>query len=357
MTAAPAAAPAAPPLAVERLTVRVPGPAGPAAAVSDLSFAVGRGEALGLVGESGAGKSLTALALLGLLPPGVTASGRVLVGGEDLLALPERRRRRFRGGRLAMVFQEPAAALNPVFPIGFQVAEAARAHRPLSRAAARREALALLERVALPDARRRFGDVPHRLSGGQRQRVVLAMALAGRPEVLIADEPTTALDVTVQAQILDLLGELRAELGLAVVLITHDLAVVAESCDRVAVMYAGRLVEEAPAGRLFAAPAHPYTRALLAAVPRLGRPAPRGGLPTIPGAVPEPGAAPAGCPFHPRCPEAMPVCRRALPALYPIAGPIAGPIAAPLGGHAARCFLHGEEPEAADGGGAAGAEA
>jgi len=343
VSVARATAAAAPPLAVDRLTVTVPGAAGPAEAVRGLSFEVGRGEALGLVGESGAGKSLTALALLGLLPPGVTASGRVSIGGEDLLALPEPRRRRLRGGRVAMVFQEPASALNPVFPIGFQVAEAARAHRPLSRAAARREALALLERVALPDARRRFGEYPHRLSGGQRQRVVLAMALAGRPEVLIADEPTTALDVTVQAQILDLLGTLRAEFGLAVVLITHDLAVVAESCDRVAVMYAGRLVEQAPAERLFAAPAHPYTRALIAAVPRLGRPAPRGGLPTIPGAVPEPGAAPSGCPFHPRCPEVTARCRRALPALYPIAGPAGG-------AHVARCFLHGEEPEEAGGG-------
>jgi peptide/nickel transport system ATP-binding protein len=342
---------AAPPLAVDRLTVTVPGPAGPAEAVRGLSFSVGRGEALGLVGESGAGKSLTALALLGLLPAGVTASGRVLVGGEDLLALPERRRRRFRGGRVAMVFQEPAAALNPVFPIGFQVAEAVRAHRRLSRAAARGEALALLEQVALPDARRRFRDFPHRLSGGQRQRVVLAMALAGRPEVLIADEPTTALDVTVQAQILDLLGALRAEYGLAVVLITHDLAVVAETCDRVAVMYAGRLVEEAPAERLFAAPGHPYTRALLAAVPRLGRPAPRGGLPTIPGALPEPGAAPSGCPFHPRCAEALARCRRDLPALYPIAA-TAGGATAGAAGHVARCFLHGEEPEEAAAGGA-----
>ncbi len=327
---------AAPPLALERLTVTLAGPGGPVAVVRDLSLAVGRGEALGLVGESGAGKTMTALAAIGLLPPGAAVSGRVLIGGEDLTALPERARRRLRGGRVAMVFQEPSAALNPVLPIGFQVAEAVRAHRRVSRREARAEALRLLERVALPAARRRLGDYPHRLSGGQRQRVMMAIALAGRPDVLLADEPTTALDVTVQAQILDLLDELRAELGLALVLITHDLGVVARTCDRVAVMYGGRLVEEGPAGRLYHAPAHPYTRALLAAVPRLGRPAPRGRLPTIAGSMPDPAAPPSGCPFHPRCPEVMPRCREALPALQALGG-----------GQAARCYLHGDQADAA----------
>jgi ABC-type dipeptide/oligopeptide/nickel transport system ATPase component len=239
--------------------------------VRGVSFSIGRGEVVGLVGESGSGKSLTALALLGLVPPPGVARGEVRLDGVagNLLELPGREMRRVRGGRIAMVFQEPMTALNPVYTIGFQIVEAARAHRPLSRRAAREEAVRLLDLVALPDARRRLDDYPHQLSGGQRQRVMIAIALAGRPALLLADEPTTALDVTVQAQILELLDRLRIELGLSVLLITHDLAVVAETCDRVLVMTGGEIVEEAGVEALFRAPAHPYTRKLLAAVPRV----------------------------------------------------------------------------------------
>ncbi|HXO20296.1 MAG TPA: ABC transporter ATP-binding protein [Thermoanaerobaculia bacterium] len=260
-------------LTVDGLEVAFPGPPGGppwVPVVRGVSFAVGRGEIVGLVGESGSGKTLTALAILRLVPPlGRIRAGRVLLGGEDLLALPERELRRVRGARIGLVFQEPGAALDPVYTVGFQIAEALRAHRRLSRRAARAEAADLLERVAMPDPGRRLGDYPHQLSGGQRQRVMIAIALACAPELLIADEPTTALDVTIQAQILELLERLRAELGLSVLLITHDLAVVAETCDRALVMSAGELVEEAPMADLFARPAHPYTRALLSFLPAL----------------------------------------------------------------------------------------
>jgi oligopeptide/dipeptide ABC transporter ATP-binding protein len=304
--------------------------------VLDVSFQVRRGEVVGLVGESGSGKTMTALALLRLTPPGAHLSGEVLLDGEDLLAVAERRLRRVRGARVAMVFQEPMSALNPVYTVGFQIAEAVRAHRAVGRREARREAARLLDRVAVADAERRLDDYPHQLSGGQRQRVMIAMALACGPDLLLADEPTSALDVTVQAQILELLDDLRRDLGLAVLLITHDLGVVAESCDRVLVMYAGQIVEQAPVGDLFARPAHPYTRGLLAALPRLGHPVPRGRLPTLPGRVPEPAHRPTGCAFHPRCGEAMEVCRSRQPALYPLAG-----------GRTARCFLHGSAEDAA----------
>ena len=242
--------------------------------VRGVSLTVGRGEVVGLVGESGSGKSMTALAVLGLVPPpGRVTGGGVLLDGPDgtvdLLKLDERALRQVRGGRIAMVFQEPATAFNPVYTIGFQIAEAVRTHRRVSRREAREEAARLLERVAVPDARRRLDAYPHQLSGGQRQRAMIAMALAGGPELLLADEPTTALDVTLQAQILELLDELRRDLGLAVLLITHDLGVVAETCDRVVVMNAGRVVETAGVEELFRAPVHPYTRELLAALPRL----------------------------------------------------------------------------------------
>jgi peptide/nickel transport system ATP-binding protein len=243
--------------------------------VRDVSLTVDRGEIFGLVGESGSGKTLTALAVLGLLP----SAARVMAGSirlhgpegaTELLGLPPQELRRIRGGRVGLVFQEPATALNPVYTIGFQIVEAVRAHRRMSRQEARAEAVRLLDRVALPDARRRLDDYPHQLSGGQRQRAMIAMALAGGPDLLLADEPTTALDVTLQAQILELLEDLRRDLGLSVLLITHDLGVVAETCDRVAVMHAGEIVEAAAVETLFRAPAHPYTRELLAAVPRLG---------------------------------------------------------------------------------------
>jgi ABC-type dipeptide/oligopeptide/nickel transport system ATPase component len=265
-------------LTVEGLTVELPAAGGWAAVVRGVSFAVGRGEIVGLVGESGSGKTLTALALLRLLPPGARLRGRALLGGEDLLALPERRLREVRGGRIAMVFQEPSAALDPVYSIGFQIAEAVLAHRPLARRAARAEAIRLLDLVGMPAAARRLDDYPHQLSGGQRQRAMIAVALAGGPELLLADEPTTALDVTLQAQVLDLLDRLRRELGLAVLLITHDLAVVAETCERVLVMHAGEVVEAAAVGELFHRPVHPYTRALLADAAKVFR-RPEGGEP------------------------------------------------------------------------------
>ena len=251
--------------------------------VRGASLAVGRGEMVGLVGESGSGKTLTALAVLGLVPPpGRVTRGSIRLdgpaggssgsgaGATDLLTLGARELRAVRGARAALIFQEPATAFNPVYSIGFQIAEAVRAHRRVSRREAEDEAARLLDRVALADARRRLDDYPHQLSGGQRQRAMIAMALAGRPDLLLADEPTTALDVTLQAQILELLDELRRDLGLSVLLITHDLGVVAETCDRVVVMRDGRVVETAAVAELFRAPAHPYTRELLAALPRLG---------------------------------------------------------------------------------------
>jgi peptide/nickel transport system ATP-binding protein len=336
-------------LAIDELRVSFAGPRGgdgrPVEAVRGVSFAVSRGEIVGLVGESGSGKSLTALAILGLTPAAARVSGHIRLGpsGEDLLTLPPRRLRQVRGGRVGMVFQEPASALNPVFTVGFQIEEALRAHRPLSRRFSRfarkevrDEAARLLDRVALPEPRRRLADYPHQLSGGQRQRVMIAMALAAGPDLLLADEPTTALDVTVQAQILALLSRLRDELGLAVLLITHDFSVVAETCDRAVVMYAGEVVEEAPVDELFAHPAHPYTRALLGSLPRLDAatvPA-RSRLPlvAIPGQPPAPGALPVGCAFVPRCAEAFAPCRGERPELYEIGGEGAG--------RRARCFLH-----------------
>jgi oligopeptide/dipeptide ABC transporter ATP-binding protein len=300
-------------LAVEGLEVSFPQPGeGWVTVVRGVSLTVRRGECVGLVGESGSGKSLTALALLRLVAPPGRVRGRVLLAGPggavDLLALPETAMRAVRGARIGIVFQEPMTALNPFYTIGFQIAEAITAHRPLARRAARAEAVRLLDRVAMPDARRRLDDYPHQLSGGQRQRVLLAMALAGGPDLLLADEPTTALDVTLQAQVLRLIEDLRRDLGLAVLLITHDLAVVAETCDRVAVLYGGQVVEEASVVDLFRAPAHPYARGLLATLPRLGQPGERGRLPVLPGQPVEAAARPAGCAFHPRCPQAMAVC-------------------------------------------------
>ena len=252
-------------LEIEGLEVSFPGASGWVPAVRGVSLSVGRGEIVGLVGESGSGKSVTALSVLRLLPPRTRVMGRVrLEGGPpDLLSASDREIRRVRGGRIGFVFQEPSTALDPVWSVGFQVAEAVRAHRRISRKEARDEAVRLLELVALPDARGRLDDYPHQLSGGQRQRVMIAIALAAGPDLLLADEPTTALDVTIQAQILELLESLRASLGLAVLLITHDLGVVAETCDRMAVMRHGVLVEEGRVEDVFRAPSHPYTRELL----------------------------------------------------------------------------------------------
>jgi oligopeptide/dipeptide ABC transporter ATP-binding protein len=325
-------------LAVEELSVAFPGAGGDVGVVRRLSFEVAAGEFVGLVGESGCGKSITALALLRLVPePGRITGGRVLLDGDDLLELAEPQMRRVRGGRIGMVFQEPMSALNPVLSVGFQIAEAVRVHHRVSRREAREEAARLLDLVAMPAPHQRLKDYPHQLSGGQRQRVMIAIALAAKPDLLVADEPTSALDVTVQAQILELLESLRQELGLAVLLITHDLAVVAETCDRVVVMYAGQGVEEAPVERLFAAPAHPYTRGLLAAVPRLGGGVRGGALPAIPGQVPEPARLPAGCAFHPRCEDVMGECRRRQPQTYAVTEQ-----------QSARCFLH--QPSTAEAG-------
>ncbi|MCP4204074.1 MAG: ABC transporter ATP-binding protein [bacterium] len=321
---APAEArPGEPLLAVENLTISFPDRGGQAAVVRGVSFDVAAGEFVGLVGESGSGKTMTALALLRLVPaPGKIQGGRIRLSGHDLMALSEKEMCSVRGARIGMVFQEPMTALNPVFTVGFQICEAIRAHGDLSRRQARDEAERLLELVAMPEPRRRLKDYPHQLSGGQRQRVMIAIALASQPDLLLADEPTTALDVTVQAQILELLERLRQELGLAVLLITHDLAVIAETCDRVVVMYAGDVVEEATVRALFADPAHPYTRGLLAALPRLdelGGEAGSGRLITIPGQVPEASNRPPGCTFHPRCSEVMERCREQVPPEYGIA--------------------------------------
>jgi peptide/nickel transport system ATP-binding protein len=279
---------------------------GTAPALRGVDLDVPQGGAVGLVGESGSGKSVTWLAALGLLPGKARVSGSVLLDGVQLLGAPARVLESVRGKRIAMIFQDPAASLNPVHRIGRQVAEAVQLHRGLSGGSAQAEALRLLDRVGIPDAKGRLHDYPHQLSGGQNQRVMIAVALAGEPALLVADEPTTALDATIQAQILDLLARLRAETGMALVLISHDLGVVAEACAQVAVMYAGRIVERAPADRIFDAPAHPYTRGLLAALPDLD--GPRRRLAAIPGTVPEPWNLPPGCAFAPRCAVAAAEC-------------------------------------------------
>ncbi|CAO3453593.1 ABC transporter, ATP-binding protein (cluster 5, nickel/peptides/opines) [Azospirillum argentinense] len=306
-----------PVLAVDGLSIGFQTRRGLLPAVRELSFSVKSGEMLAIVGESGCGKSLTALALLGLVPPpGRVTGGTVRLEGRDLLALDEAALRRVRGARISMIFQEPMTALNPVLTVGEQIMEAILEHEPVSRKAARERTLALLERVRIPDPERRFAEYPHRLSGGMRQRVVIAMALAGAPAVLVADEPTTALDVTIQAQILSLIDELRREQGTAVVFITHDLGVVSRYVDRVLVMYAGRKVEERDTRDLFSDPLHPYTRGLIAAQPRAGSGAAgavRERLAEIPGTVPALAAMPQGCAFAPRCPLADARCVQAVP--------------------------------------------
>jgi len=299
---------AAPLLSVRDLTVEFDLDGLRARGADGVSFDLNRGEVLGVVGESGCGKSVTALAIMRLLQePPARVTGEVLLAGQDLLRLPEREMREVRGGRIAMVFQDPLSALNPVMTVGFQVAEAIALHQRLSRREAWGKAVAMLADVGIPDPAQRAHSYPHQLSGGQRQRVMLAMAFACDPEVVIADEPTTALDVTVQRQVLDLMLELRRARGTAILLITHDLGVVAETADRVQVMYAGRVVETAAVRDLFAAPRHPYTAALLASVPRMDTPRSRR-LPGIEGQPPEILSLPPGCPFQPRCPNAAPEC-------------------------------------------------
>jgi peptide/nickel transport system ATP-binding protein len=309
----------APLLAVEDLRVefRIEGRA--LRAVDGVSLTVRRGETLGVVGESGCGKSVTSLAIMRLVqtPPGVYAGGRVLLDGTDLLTLPERRMRDLRGGRMGMIFQEPMTSLNPVYTVGEQIAESLAVHSNLKGRAARERAIDLLDRVRLPSPTKRVDDYPHQLSGGQRQRVMIALALANDPMLLIADEPTTALDVTIQAQILDLIAEVRDRVGAGVMLITHDLGVVAETCDTVAVMYAGKVVETAPVAALFEDPQHPYTIGLMAAVPRVDDT--KGRLATIEGSVPPPWEVLPGCRFASRCPLADNRCRSEPPPLSEIA--------------------------------------
>ncbi len=323
-------------LHVADLEIAFPAKAGSVEVVRDVSFDIHRGEILGLVGESGSGKSMSALAVMRLVPePGKVTRGEIELAGKDLRALSPEEMRKVRGARIGMIFQEPMTALNPVFTIGQQIEEAVRVHRPVSRREAHDEAVRLLGLVAIPEPEERLRSYPHQLSGGQRQRAMIAMALACGPELLIADEPTTALDVTIQAQILELIDELRQELDLAVLLITHDLAVVAETCDRVCVMYSGELVETASVETLFDAPAHPYTQGLLAALPRLGQPAPRGELPSIPGQVPEPWQRPPGCAFQTRCAHTFEACRASHPELVQLSQQ-----------QWSRCFLHDVEGEA-----------
>lgn len=281
--------------------------------VRGVSLSLARGEALGIVGESGCGKSVTWLAALGLLPTNAGVSGSVRLDGEEILGAPAPRLDRIRGGRIAMIFQDPASALNPVIRIGHQICEVLTRHQGLSGGAIRAEAKRLLDLVGLPDSARRLDAYPHELSGGQNQRVMIAMALAGRPDMLVADEPTTALDATIQAQILDLLTTIRQETGMAIVLISHDLGVVSETCNRIMVMYGGRIVEAATSGTLFTQPRHPYTQGLLAALPSFEGARQR--LRPIEGSVPEPANMPPGCPFAPRCPRRQAICDTAVPPL------------------------------------------
>ncbi len=305
-------------LEVRDLRVEFPSGNGPVPVVEDVSFQVAEGEQVALVGESGSGKTLSALSILRLVPePGHVVGGTIRFRGRDVLGMSAPDLRAFRGKDAAMVFQEPQSALNPVLTIGCQIAEGVLAHEKVGTKAAWVRAEELLARVQMSDPGRCLKSYPHQLSGGMRQRAMIAMALACQPALLIADEPTTALDVTVQAQILDLLSELRQSTGMALLLITHDLGVVARAAERVYVMYAGRVVEEAPVRRLFSAPAHPYTRGLLQSLPRMGRRARR--LVAIPGQVAQPGSFARACAFAPRCPRAEAACREALPAWREVA--------------------------------------
>ncbi|HEY6334683.1 MAG TPA: ABC transporter ATP-binding protein [Alphaproteobacteria bacterium] len=319
--------PAAPLLEVRNLKTYFRTDEGEHRAVDGVSFSVATGRTLGIVGESGCGKSVTSLTIMGLVPcpPGRIADGEVLFEGRNLLKLPQAEMRELRGNKISMIFQEPMTSLNPAFTVGDQIVEAIRRHKRVQPREARERAIEMLRRVHIPAAERRIDDYPHKLSGGMRQRVMIAMALACDPKLLIADEPTTALDVTIQAQILDLMRELREDFGTAIVMITHDLGVIAEIADEVVVMYAGRVVEQASVAELFEDPQHPYTIGLLGALPRLHNDKPR--LATIEGAVPNPLAIPEGCSFNPRCPFADGECRKASPALAEVRP-----------GHLAACF-------------------
>jgi peptide/nickel transport system ATP-binding protein len=313
-------------LEVQDLRIRLQTQRGPADAVRGIGFSLERGQTLGLVGESGCGKSITVQALMGLLPPTAQVTGSIRFEGQELVGLPEKGYRQLRGDRMGMIFQEPMTALNPVHTIGRQVAEPLRLHRGLSAREARAEALALLERVGIPDAAKRLDAYPHQFSGGQRQRIVIAMALACGPDLLIADEPTTALDVTIQKQILELIQGLVQERGMALILISHDLGVIAQNVSRMLVMYGGTIVESGPTAEVFARREHPYTQGLFAARPALG--APRGGrLATIRGSVPELVDLPPGCPFAGRCAYTAEACFVTPPPVTPVGN-----------GHGVRCI-------------------
>jgi oligopeptide transport system ATP-binding protein len=321
-------------LKIENLSVEFGGPTSRIRAVQDVTWSVERGEVVGLVGESGSGKSVTALSLMGLLPSNCRVDGRAFLDDADLLSITTKQMQRVRGSRIGMVFQDPLSSLDPTMRIGQQMVESLTAHRSMNRRDARERAIEMLQFVGIPDPTRRLRQYPHELSGGMRQRVMIGAALIGNPDLLIADEPTTALDVTIQAQIIDLLRRLRLEMGMSIILITHDLGIVAGLADRINVMYAGRLVETGPARDVLREPQHPYTRALVSSIPRIDKL--DGDLQPITGQPPSPTAVPPGCPFWPRCPEAMTRCREDVPPLYSIRAT-----------HAAACLLHDREEGAA----------
>ncbi len=319
-----------PVLEIEELTIRFTTPEGKGTAVDGVSFSIGANETLGLVGESGCGKTVTALAILRLIqePPGEIAGGRIIFEDQDILQMPNDKLRRIRGNRIAMIFQEPMTALNPVFTVGDQIGEAFRLHTDCNKKEAREKSIGMLTQVGIPEPEKRVDEYPHQLSGGMRQRVMIAMALACNPAVLIADEPTTALDVTVQAQILDLMDDLKKKFGTSIIFITHDLGVVAQYAQRLAVMYAGKIVETGPTGNIFKNKSHPYTEGLMGSIPSLKGDT-RERLAEIPGIVPPLHDIPSGCRFHPRCPKVMDVCSKKEPPFFNISD-----------GHKAACFLH-----------------
>ncbi len=309
-------------------------PEGVVKAVDGVSYSLRAGETLGVVGESGCGKSVTALSILGLIPqpPGEILGDGIYFGDQDLTTLSAREMRRIRGNQISMIFQEPMTSLNPVLTVGFQIAEAITRHQGVPRKAAIERAVEMLNLVGIPLPQQRAKEYPHQLSGGMRQRAMIAMALSCQPQILLADEPTTALDVTIQAQILDLMLQLKDDTGTAIILITHDLGLVAETCERVVVMYAGKIVEEAPVDDIFDRPLHPYTVGLLQSIPKLRtdpEQGPRIRLQEIPGVVPSLNRLPRGCAFRPRCPQAVDMCSQAEPQLQTVAP-----------GHAVSCFLH-----------------
>ena len=318
-------------LVITGLRAGFPGPQGEVLAVDGVDLTIPRGTIVGLVGESGCGKSVTALSVMGLLPPpGRVTAGTIAFEGRDLTALSETERRKLRGDRMAMIFQDPMTSLNPVYAVGKQVVEVLRLHRGLDRKTARAQTVDLFRQVGIPDPEARYDAYPRQLSGGLRQRVMIAMAMACQPALLIADEPTTALDGTIQAQILRLMAQLCRQAGTAILLITHNMGVVAQLCDQVSVMYAGQVVEAAETFSLFASPRHPYTLGLLKAIPSVESTQDR--LYTIPGTVPELGHAPSGCRFCPRCDRAQAICAQAVPPLTEVTP-----------GHWVRCFLSGKE--------------